>query len=1466
MRAVRLSSKSPRGRGRPRSSAFLAAFVVSAVVASGVPATAQDELDVPEPENTSVEVTPTAEVPEPEVTSEPTEEAPDVVESPATPKPSPTAQATKKPAPTSDGLLRRALLSLLAVTDPVVNVELRQKTGTGPFTPGDSSAGNDPSDSDDIIRTNDTITYTVSVRYEGTDHTNPTIEFTLPRGQELVSVPPFCRTGSQVTPTSLPAPTVPVTPTSWQDLPTQTVSCIVGNQDVGTSLDYDFIAKVRSEVPHGTRMDDMSASAVTDQVPTPDVSGTVSQVVSAAARFDISKRLGATTDITGGLEANWGRCSFDNSRTCRLVDFPLTLNTPTGGKGITPLASPITLKDDLRPDSFYGAGTTTSQAWQDAGSNALDMYGARLSTCNSGVLNLGAYLPAPRISSGNPSTHAVRDNGTITCVNTAPGELVDIEITDADTTGYTVPTRSQAGSALAANTGYVVATAIRVEIPVDAIRDLGTDVNGTKTLTFTNRFIDIEADDIHGSPVQGEDLSNNVRTSTATFGASGTFAKVFSAATGAPGNKPTGTGGFSSWQFEGPPGSGTLRDGNTVVIAGQTIMSNITSTEVIPPGTGTTLSRSKMFCDVWDDTKLGMLQTFNYSSRTWSRMQRASEGAPAWISSFYFGSTWDVVGDLDDLANLKIQYSYTPAYGNGVNSTCASGIWYDNPEDVPGAAVVDGVWQGLNRVRVSFSTKAAAAGTAFDVNATIAMRVLASAGPTGTILPNWASQRVASGVQTLDELLANAGASTTSSSYVPASHTGSPGDRLILGEAIARIKKFVRNGSSGTFSDTAVPQYTSGTNVDYRLNPTLTADVSAGTFSQVTVEDCLPRYQAFVSSQRESGAGLNPVVVSDGAPDGAEILCPAGQTYLKWDLGQNEVNEPIDPIVYTVEILDTVRNGNYINTAAVATPGDPTALSVRSDTAQIQIVTPTGVKISKRVDKPVIEVNPQDVLAPRTVKWTIDFANIDASQDVSDVDVIDVLPADGVYGSEFEGTLRLDSVQVVDGDDIEIWYTAGAPSQLRADPDDASNQAAGSTVWCSAASGGSVMRGAGTVADCPAGLAQVTGLRFNRPGDFAPDDALTVDVLMTPVNNAGGDVYENRTAGRAQGVTQPVGPAIRTSRVIESSIGNYVWEDLNSDGIQGEDEPGVAGFPVLLTGEDLDGNPVSLSTTTDADGLYSFTGLASGSYRVTFDPNGLNSNTTFTVRDAGSDDETDSDGDVATGRTVEFELAPESQDPTWDQGLIIDRNVDITVDKRVVDQSELSANNSLTTTYEITVKNAGTAQGVYDLADTLKYGENIVVDGATVQSVDPDGIVVNPDFDGIDDTTVVTGQTINGGASHVYEVVVDSTLEVNVTSRQRDCLLTRSEEGTGYLNEARVSVDETTYVDQACISADPPNIEDEDVDGDDPGGDVSDEGDGLLPNTGGPGLWILLSGILAIIAGFFALLRSRRPTSYAPRH
>ncbi|MBI5730269.1 MAG: DUF11 domain-containing protein, partial [Ignavibacteriales bacterium] len=128
-----------------------------------------------------------------------------------------------------------------------------------------------------------------------------------------------------------------------------------------------------------------------------------------------------------------------------------------------------------------------------------------------------------------------------------------------------------------------------------------------------------------------------------------------------------------------------------------------------------------------------------------------------------------------------------------------------------------------------------------------------------------------------------------------------------------------------------------------------------------------------------------------------------------------------------------------------------------------------------------------------------------------------------------------------------------------------------------------------------------------------------------------------------------IGSALTTLEILQNtgSISNFVWKDLNGNGIQDGSEPGFANIQVNL----LDASTASVlgTTTTDANGLYVFTNVPSGSYKVeVIPPSGWG----FTIKDNGSNDVIDSDVNMSTGFTDSFTLAAGVIDDTRDAGLV----------------------------------------------------------------------------------------------------------------------------------------------------------------------------------------------------------------------
>ncbi len=120
-----------------------------------------------------------------------------------------------------------------------------------------------------------------------------------------------------------------------------------------------------------------------------------------------------------------------------------------------------------------------------------------------------------------------------------------------------------------------------------------------------------------------------------------------------------------------------------------------------------------------------------------------------------------------------------------------------------------------------------------------------------------------------------------------------------------------------------------------------------------------------------------------------------------------------------------------------------------------------------------------------------------------------------------------------------------------------------------------------------------------------------------------------------------------TSMPAPAKIGDYTWLDVNMNGIQDAGEPAIAGISVTLSGTSADGQVVSGSTLTDADGMYMFV-VPPGTYKVTFAPP---AGYQFSPPDQGGDDALDSDADPATGMSPLVSVGPGEYNQTIDAGL-----------------------------------------------------------------------------------------------------------------------------------------------------------------------------------------------------------------------
>ena len=269
------------------------------------------------------------------------------------------------------------------------------------------------------------------------------------------------------------------------------------------------------------------------------------------------------------------------------------------------------------------------------------------------------------------------------------------------------------------------------------------------------------------------------------------------------------------------------------------------------------------------------------------------------------------------------------------------------------------------------------------------------------------------------------------------------------------------------------------------------------------------------------------------------------------------------------------------------------------------------------------------------------------------------------------------------------------------------------------------------------------------PGDYHVQFTLPSGYVFSPKDQGSDDAKDSdadTTNGTTINTTLISGendPTWDAGMYKKASIGDFVWWDLNEDGVQDAGEPGIQGVTVTL--KDANGDTVG-TTTTDANGAYSFTDLTPGDYTVVFTK--PSNDWTISPKDQGSDDAKDSDADAATGETNAVTLSSGETDDTVDAGMSIPSSYTITKENTTVD-SELTPGDAIS--FTITIENTGkTWLAVLPLKD--EYDKNYL----TYVNADPASDDNNDD--GVinwSDLTVSFGQDLAPGDS--FSVVVNFT-------------------------------------------------------------------------------------------------------------
>jgi SdrD B-like domain/Secretion system C-terminal sorting domain len=171
-------------------------------------------------------------------------------------------------------------------------------------------------------------------------------------------------------------------------------------------------------------------------------------------------------------------------------------------------------------------------------------------------------------------------------------------------------------------------------------------------------------------------------------------------------------------------------------------------------------------------------------------------------------------------------------------------------------------------------------------------------------------------------------------------------------------------------------------------------------------------------------------------------------------------------------------------------------------------------------------------------------------------------------------------------------------------------------------------------------------IRFTTPQGLTPVTQTNNTANGSDMNPATGFTPMISLAANEKRTDIDAGFRRPTDFATKGSIGDYVFRDLNNNGIQDDNEFGVPNITVELYS--TDGTLVA-TTTTDGYGVYSFNDLNPGAYRIKVPT--LPSGYTLSPQNAGTDETADSDVNPATGFSDIFTVAAGRHEPRVDVGI-----------------------------------------------------------------------------------------------------------------------------------------------------------------------------------------------------------------------
>lgn len=174
------------------------------------------------------------------------------------------------------------------------------------------------------------------------------------------------------------------------------------------------------------------------------------------------------------------------------------------------------------------------------------------------------------------------------------------------------------------------------------------------------------------------------------------------------------------------------------------------------------------------------------------------------------------------------------------------------------------------------------------------------------------------------------------------------------------------------------------------------------------------------------------------------------------------------------------------------------------------------------------------------------------------------------------------------------------------------------------------------------------------PGQsFSSSDSGSDDTVDSDVDTGGftnvlelgtGEIYNNIDAGICNSPCTPPAPSG------SASIGNFIWNDSNSNGLQDMGELGASGVSITLYR--TSDNQFTGSTSSDINGAYSITSIPAGTYYIQVGSIPPGYQLTINDTNSNSNDSEDSDINPMNGFSTNFSLTDAQVKTDLDVGIV----------------------------------------------------------------------------------------------------------------------------------------------------------------------------------------------------------------------